>query len=529
MILKTLGAEVKGAPGTWQKGIDAASEVLAELGLAKDSYQLRNGSGLNDTNRFSAHQMTMLLSAMWKRFNVSAEFVSSLSVAARDGTLRLRMEGTDAAGRLRAKTGTLDKVTALSGFLQAVGGERMVFSLIVNDWSGRPGPVIASVDRFGAALASAGMPEPTLRESSLLALGDKAELLPAELKARLASYAQLAATPDPKNAPFLRAEIRSARDPLLKAAAADALYRSAPEGGGGAALLDALPVGPELYAHLRAVGRELLLPLPLISTLLDLGAEGSGEALARLVALAPLGRGPSAEPELEQALAEGLFDVSEAAPDEVRAALQQAPDAQAAAAIELITLGMAAAGQDPAKSLLAGALAEAASKPVPEAEKAKKLREHLVRKEPPAGEALSAAGPAQVPAGTVLPPPPGEPPPGPAPDAQPLGGTTSDHPQAEGFVPPPFIRPEAPFEVAPDKGPRAPEAPAPAARPGPASAPPAPLPAGASEPHGPDASAAAAPETTQRQHKKRGRRRARKAEAIQSEPAPIGVDARPGG
>ena len=76
---------------------------------------LKNGSGLNDTNRFTARQIATLLQAVWKRFPVASEFVSSLGIAARDGTMRLRMEGTDAAGRLRAKTGTLERVTAING------------------------------------------------------------------------------------------------------------------------------------------------------------------------------------------------------------------------------------------------------------------------------------------------------------------------------------------------------------------------------------------------------------------------------
>ncbi|MBS2023223.1 MAG: D-alanyl-D-alanine carboxypeptidase/D-alanyl-D-alanine-endopeptidase, partial [Deltaproteobacteria bacterium] len=341
MILKTLGAEVKGAPGTWAKGVEAAEGILADLGLAKGTYTLKNGSGLNDTNRFSAHQITTLLAAMWKKFHVSAEFVASLSVAGRDGTLRQRMEGTDAAGRLRAKTGTLDKVTALSGYLQSVGGERMVFSLLVNDWAGRSGPVVTAVDRFGALMASTGAVDPLLAQ---------ADLPPPELKARLASYAAMAASPDPKNAPILRAEIAIVKDPLLKAAAADALYRTAPGEGGGAALLDVLPPGPELYVRLRAMGRELLLPLPLVSTLLDLGADGSADALARLLALAPLALGPNAEPELAQALSEGLADVSDAAPEEMKAALLAAPELQSKAAITLIAQGLAVANFDTARS-----------------------------------------------------------------------------------------------------------------------------------------------------------------------------------
>jgi len=129
MVVKTLGAELKGTPGSWPKGLEVAEDLLAELGIPRGTYVLKNGSGLNDTNRFTAKQIATLLQAVWKRFPVASEFVSSLGIAARDGTMRLRMEGTDAAGRLRAKTGTLERVTALSGYVQSLGGERFVFSV----------------------------------------------------------------------------------------------------------------------------------------------------------------------------------------------------------------------------------------------------------------------------------------------------------------------------------------------------------------------------------------------------------------
>src|SRR5438132_1187516 len=137
--------------------IEVAEDLLAEMGLSRGSYTLKNGSGLNDTNRFSARQIATLLSAVWKRFPIAAEFMASLGIAARDGTMRLRMEGTDAAGRLRAKTGTLERVTALSGYVQSLGGERFVFSVLVNDWAGKGAPVISSIDRLGGMLAALGV------------------------------------------------------------------------------------------------------------------------------------------------------------------------------------------------------------------------------------------------------------------------------------------------------------------------------------------------------------------------------------
>src|SRR3954469_17523509 len=105
--------------------------------------------------------------------------------------MRLRMEGTDAAGRLRAKTGTLDHVTALSGYVQSLGGERFVFSVMVNDWNGRTAPVISSIDRLGALLAAIGAPEAAARDA-VLAAAQPQDAQPAELRARIATYSGLA-------------------------------------------------------------------------------------------------------------------------------------------------------------------------------------------------------------------------------------------------------------------------------------------------------------------------------------------------
>ena len=369
MLIKTLGAELKGTPGTWPKGLEVTEELLAELGVARGSYQLRNGSGLNDTNRFSAHQLTTLLGAVWKRFPIAAEFVASLGIAARDGTMRLRMEGTDAAGRLRAKTGTLEHVTALSGYVQSLGGERFAFSVLVNDWTGRSSPVLSSVDKLGSLIASLGGPEQSEREASIAALaaGQPREAAPAELKARVATYLELAKAADKKNLPFLRSALRTERDPVLRAVVADALYRTDADQGGGP-LLEAVPATPELaglFVRLRGVGRELSLPVPLVPSLLDLAVDGSGEALARLLALAPLARGPNHDTALEALLTAGLVEVGDASPDEYFAALRAAPPAQALAGIELTAVGLLQAGTEAAhfplaRALEAGALAQPA-------------------------------------------------------------------------------------------------------------------------------------------------------------------------
>ena len=94
---------------------------------------MQNGSGLYDSNRFSAEQMVTILRAASRDFRISAEFLASLAVAGTDGTIAHRMGGTLAERYVRAKTGTLANVSCLSGFAGSPGHMPLVFSILVND------------------------------------------------------------------------------------------------------------------------------------------------------------------------------------------------------------------------------------------------------------------------------------------------------------------------------------------------------------------------------------------------------------
>jgi D-alanyl-D-alanine carboxypeptidase/D-alanyl-D-alanine-endopeptidase (penicillin-binding protein 4) len=87
-----------------------------------------DGSGLSPDNRLTCGYLTALLEQEGENSAVTA----GLAVAGETGTLRDRFIGTDVEGRLRAKTGTLNDVTALAGFLQTVSGDAFTFSFIVN-------------------------------------------------------------------------------------------------------------------------------------------------------------------------------------------------------------------------------------------------------------------------------------------------------------------------------------------------------------------------------------------------------------
>ncbi len=184
-LVKTLGAEAKGAPGSWAKGVEAAGEFLAGMGIPRGAYVMKNGSGLNDSNRFSARQLVTLLRAMWSRFPLQAEYVTSLPVAGRDGTIRWRMDGTPADGHLRAKTGTLENVTSLSGYVETAGKRTLAFAIIVNDYPGRHAGVVRAVDALGTAIAASGGTREGLDAAVALANAPAAGAVPAAAPADL--------------------------------------------------------------------------------------------------------------------------------------------------------------------------------------------------------------------------------------------------------------------------------------------------------------------------------------------------------
>jgi D-alanyl-D-alanine carboxypeptidase/D-alanyl-D-alanine-endopeptidase (penicillin-binding protein 4) len=134
-ILKTLGAETGGRPGSWSKGLDAVAGFLERLGIGRSDYKMTNGSGLYDTNRFTPAQLVTLLRTAYKDFRFAADFIGSLALAGADGTVSHRMEGGLAERYVRAKTGSLAGVSCLAGYAGAPGHAPLAFAILMNEIS----------------------------------------------------------------------------------------------------------------------------------------------------------------------------------------------------------------------------------------------------------------------------------------------------------------------------------------------------------------------------------------------------------
>ena len=148
-VLRTVGAEVKGV-GSTAAGVEVMREYLDGLGLDPATYTLVNGSGLTRDATIPPSVLTAVLVDMAYDEQVGHEFTTSLSIAGRDGTLRRRLE--DEAGRLRGKTGTLDGVHCLAGYVESGDGGRYAFAFLANDFRGGSYRVKKVHDRFARTM-----------------------------------------------------------------------------------------------------------------------------------------------------------------------------------------------------------------------------------------------------------------------------------------------------------------------------------------------------------------------------------------
>jgi serine-type D-Ala-D-Ala carboxypeptidase/endopeptidase (penicillin-binding protein 4) len=130
-LLLTIGKERYGEPATLEKGAAAIADWGRERGFDLTNVDIDNGSGLSRSTHISVLQMARILSAAFhSRF--APEFLASLPLAGMDGTLRSRMKSS-AAGSVRLKTGHLDGVSGVAGYVTTPAGKSFVLVSLVNN------------------------------------------------------------------------------------------------------------------------------------------------------------------------------------------------------------------------------------------------------------------------------------------------------------------------------------------------------------------------------------------------------------
>lgn len=129
-LLLTLGAERHGAPGTTDKGARVVHAWLERQGLSFPELVLDNGAGLSRDARISARHLAQVLAAAY-RSAYMPEYMSALPVSALDGTLKNRFGGA-LAGRMHLKTGSLNGVRSLAGYILNAAGRRVIVVYLHN-------------------------------------------------------------------------------------------------------------------------------------------------------------------------------------------------------------------------------------------------------------------------------------------------------------------------------------------------------------------------------------------------------------
>ena len=130
-LLYTLAAEVLGAPGTEQGGRDVVQQWLDAQNLNSPALKLDNGAGLSRDARMTARQIAQLLRFAY-RSPFMPEYMSSLSISGLDGTLARRFRNGPLTGKAHIKTGSLDDVSAIAGYLQSKSGGRFIVVALQN-------------------------------------------------------------------------------------------------------------------------------------------------------------------------------------------------------------------------------------------------------------------------------------------------------------------------------------------------------------------------------------------------------------
>jgi len=149
LLLRSLG-ELTGDPGSRrtseEKGLAQVKEILKKAGVDPTSVVQYDASGLSRHNLITPNASMMLFKYM-DTAKYSAFWKNALTIGGVDGTLRRRFQKTTAAANVRGKTGTIDQVSALSGYVTSKAGERFVFSILTNGIPD-PGTRVATIDEI---------------------------------------------------------------------------------------------------------------------------------------------------------------------------------------------------------------------------------------------------------------------------------------------------------------------------------------------------------------------------------------------
>jgi len=136
-LFKTIGAIASGKQGNSFYSTQAILTFIEDNGIYSEGTSIVDGSGISRFDQITVGAIVGLLERMYFDIKNFDDYYNSLSIAGEDGTLNARMYNTSAENNFRGKTGTLNGVSSLSGYLATAGGDDLIISIIFEFERGR--------------------------------------------------------------------------------------------------------------------------------------------------------------------------------------------------------------------------------------------------------------------------------------------------------------------------------------------------------------------------------------------------------
>ncbi|WP_252503140.1 D-alanyl-D-alanine carboxypeptidase/D-alanyl-D-alanine-endopeptidase [Sporosarcina sp. Marseille-Q4943] len=153
-LAKTMGKRVYGE-GSWNAGLRVMREFGQTIGLQPSEWKFEDASGMSHNNKVTSAQLTELLflarQAPWYGSFVQGLPVSGMNDRFVGGTLKNRLKGASVKGKIIAKTGSLNQVSSLAGYVETKNGETLIFSVLTH---GKKTNALPAIDKIATVIAT---------------------------------------------------------------------------------------------------------------------------------------------------------------------------------------------------------------------------------------------------------------------------------------------------------------------------------------------------------------------------------------
>lgn len=144
-LLKELGKKIMNE-GSTAAGLQVITKFLNDAAIDTNGMFIEDGSGLSPADAINTKEIVKLLVYMSHRGKHFNEFIQSLPDAGIEGTLKNSFKDPVFSGRLKAKSGSMTRVRSYAGYFTTVSGKKMVFSIIINNFSGPSGNIMPEIE-----------------------------------------------------------------------------------------------------------------------------------------------------------------------------------------------------------------------------------------------------------------------------------------------------------------------------------------------------------------------------------------------